>query len=182
MFEPNPGAAKELSNAIYLENSGMELLGLKFWGSPIQPEFNNWAFNVARGAAIQPYWQMIPEGTDVLVTHGPPFGVLDKSFPSTSNLGCEELTKAVEQIRPRPNIFGHIHGGYGQMAANGTQFVNASVVDEANNQLRLAFDEESRGEAPQACGEGSVALSSPAWNRLPSRNRVHLQSTKRTVS
>jgi hypothetical protein len=84
MFERHPGAAKELlSNAIYLENSGTELLGLKFWGSPVQPEFNNWAFNVARGAAIRRYWQMIPEGTDVLVTHGPPFGVLDKSFPST---------------------------------------------------------------------------------------------------
>jgi Icc-related predicted phosphoesterase len=74
---------------------------------------------------------MIPEGTDVLVTHGPPFGVLDKSLSSTPNLGCEELTKAVEQIRPRLNIFGHVHGGHGKMTANGTQFVNASVVDEA---------------------------------------------------
>ncbi len=58
MFERHPGAAEELlSNAIYLENSGTELLGLKFWGSPVQPEFNNWAFNVARGAAIRRYWQ-----------------------------------------------------------------------------------------------------------------------------
>jgi len=132
MFERHPGAAKELlSNAIYLENSGTELLGLKFWGSPVQPEFNNWVFNVAGGAAIRRYWQMIPEGTDVLVTHGPPFGVLDKSLSSTPHLGCEELAKAIEQIRPRLNIFGHIHGGHGQMTANGTQFVNASVVDEA---------------------------------------------------
>jgi hypothetical protein len=121
MFERHPGAAKELlSNAIYLENSGTERLGLKFWGSPVQPEFNNWAFNVARGAAIRRYWQIIPEGTDVLVTHGPPFGVLDKSLSSTPHLGCEELAKAIEQIRPRLNIFGHIHGGHGQMTANGT--------------------------------------------------------------
>ena len=132
MFERHPGAAKELlSNAIYLENSGTELLGLKFWGSPVQPEFNNWAFNVARGAAIRRYWQMIPKGTDVLVTHGPPFGVLDQSHPSTAHLGCEELAKAVERVKPRLNIFGHIHGGHGQMAANGTRFVNASVVNEA---------------------------------------------------
>jgi Icc-related predicted phosphoesterase len=113
MFERHPGAAKELlTNATYLENSGTELLGLKFWGSPVQPEFNNWAFNVARGAAIRRYWQMIPESTDVLVTHGPPFGVLDKSLPSTPHLGCEELAKAIEQIRPQLNIFGHIHGGH----------------------------------------------------------------------
>ncbi len=57
--------------------------------------------------------------------------VLDKSLPSTPHLGCEELAKAVEQIRPRLNIFGHIHGGHGQMAVNGTRFVNASVVNEA---------------------------------------------------
>lgn len=132
MFERHPGAARELlDNAIYLENSGAELVGLKFWGSPVQPEFNNWAFNVARGAAIRRYWQMIPKGTDVLVTHGPPFGVLDQSHPSTAHLGCEELAKAVEQIRPALNVFGHIHGGHGQVTANGTRFVNASVVNEA---------------------------------------------------
>ena len=76
------------------------MAGLKIWGSPVQPEFNNWAFNVARGAAIRRYWEMIPESTDVLVSHGPPFGMLDKSHPSTAHLGCEELAKAVEQIKP----------------------------------------------------------------------------------
>ena len=131
MFERHPGAARELlSNAIYLENSGTELAGMKIWGSPVQPEFNNWAFNVARGAAIRRYWKMIPANTDVLVTHGPPFGVLDKSDPSTAHLGCEELAKAVEQIKPRLHVFGHIHGGHGSSAGNGTRFVNASVVNE----------------------------------------------------
>ena len=132
MFERHPGAARELlGNAIYLENSGIEVAGLKIWGSPVQPEFNNWAFNVARGEAIRRYWKMIPPGTDVLVTHGPPFGVLDKSHPSTAHLGCEELAKAVEQIKPRLHVFGHIHGGYGSFTGDGTRFVNASVVNEA---------------------------------------------------
>jgi len=132
MFERHPGAARELlGNAIYLENSGVEVAGLKIWGSPVQPEFNNWAFNVARGEAIRRYWKMIPPGTDVLVTHGPPFGVLDKSHPSTAHLGCEELAKAVEQIKPRLHVFGHIHGGYGSFTGDGTRFVNASVVNEA---------------------------------------------------
>jgi predicted phosphohydrolase len=132
MFERHPGAARELlGNGIYLENSGMELLGLKIWGSPFQPEFNNWAFNVARGAAIWRFWKMIPENTDVLVTHGPPFGVLDKAHPSTAHLGCEELANAVEEIKPRLHVFGHIHGSHGLSLGNGTQFVNASVVNEA---------------------------------------------------
>jgi len=132
MFERHPGAARELlGNAIYLENSGVEVAGLKIWGSPVQPEFNNWAFNVARGEAIRRYWKMISPGTDVLVTHGPPFGVLDKSHPSTAHLGCEELAKAVEQIKPRLHVFGHIHGGYGSFTRDRTRFVNASVVNEA---------------------------------------------------
>jgi Icc-related predicted phosphoesterase len=132
MFERHPGAATELlGNAIYLENSGAELEGLTIWGSPVQPEFNNWAFNVARGAAIRRYWKIIPADIDILVTHGPPFGVLDQSHPSTAHLGCEELAQAVEQLKPRLHIFGHIHGGHGQVAANGTRFLNASVVNEA---------------------------------------------------
>jgi predicted phosphohydrolase len=132
MFERHPGTAGELlTNAIYLENSGTELAGLKLWGSPVQPEFNNWAFNVARGAAIRRYWKMIPASTDVLITHGPPYGVLDTAHPSTGHLGCEELTIAVQQIRPRLHVFGHIHGGQGQQNSDGTQYVNASVVNEA---------------------------------------------------
>ncbi len=132
MFERHPGAARELlTNAIYLENSGTELAGLKLWGSPVQPEFNNWAFNVARGAAIRRYWQMIPASTDVLITHGPPYGVLDTAHPNNVHLGCEELAEAIQQIRPRLHVFGHIHGGQGQHNSDGTQYVNASVVDEA---------------------------------------------------
>ena len=132
MFERHPGTARELlTNAIYLENSGTELAGLKIWGSPVQPEFNNWAFNVARGAAIRRYWQMIPASTDVLITHGPPHGVLDTAHPTTAHLGCEELAEAVQKIRPMLHVFGHIHGGQGQLNSDGTLYVNASVVNEA---------------------------------------------------
>ena len=132
MFKRHPGAARELlTNAIYLENSGTELAGLKIWGSPVQPEFNNWAFNVARGAAIRRYWKMIPANTDVLITHGPAHGVLDTAHPTTAHLGCEELAEAIQQIRPRLHVFGHIHGGQGQHNSDGTQYVNTSVVNEA---------------------------------------------------
>jgi Icc-related predicted phosphoesterase len=99
MFERHPGAARELlGNAIYLENSATELAGLKIWGSPVQPEFNNWAFNIARGAAIRRYWKMIPTNTDVLVTHGPPFGVLDKAHPSSAHLGARNWQRLSNRL------------------------------------------------------------------------------------
>lgn len=130
MFESSPGVARELlTNAIYLENSGVEVEGLRFWGSPVQPTFNDWAFNVDRGNSIRRYWEMIPAETDVLVTHGPPFGVLDQGGPTTPHLGCEELAKVVRRVAPKLHIFGHIHGGYGCFGPdNGTTFVNASIV------------------------------------------------------
>ena len=117
----------------YLEDSGTEIDGIKFYGSPVQPEFCNWAFNVPRGEAIKKYWNKIPEGTDVLITHGPPRGIGDQAAPHRHSrcLGCDDLFSAVERIKPRVHVFGHIHGGYGhtQFGA-GTEFFNASVVNE----------------------------------------------------
>ena len=132
LFESHPMPARALiTNATYLEDSGVEVEGLKFWGSPVQPPFNNWAFNVQRGQPIRQYWDKIPMGTDVLVTHGPPFGILDQSRPMTDHLGCEELAEVVEKIAPRLHLFGHIHGGQGRVhGSNGCEFVNASVLNE----------------------------------------------------
>ncbi|RZU41344.1 metallophosphatase domain-containing protein [Edaphobacter modestus] len=132
LFEAYPELAQaRLKNARYLENAGAEVLGLRIWGSPIQPTFHNWAFNVDRGAAIRRYWKKIPANTDVLITHGPPFETLDKANILGSHLGCEELAKVVSKIKPRLHVFGHIHGGYGKEAADGsTTFVNCAVVDE----------------------------------------------------
>jgi len=76
---------------------------------------------------------MIPNNTDILVTHGPPLGILDQSYPHkyTDHLGCEELLEAVSRVKPKINIFGHIHGGAGYWYNDGTHFVNASVLNEA---------------------------------------------------
>lgn len=118
----------------YLEDSAATVEGLKFYGSPQTPEFMGWAFNVARGAAIKTYWDMIPEDTDVLVTHGPPRGILDQSAPlfHSELLGCDDLFEAVDRINPKLHVFGHIHGGYGQIQfGKGTKFFNASICDEA---------------------------------------------------
>jgi predicted phosphohydrolase len=118
-----------LHNAVYLQDSGININGIKFWGSPWQPFFCNWAFNLPRGAPLAQVWAKIPTDTDVLITHGPPYGILDQ-VPGGEHVGCEELLKALRRIRPRTHIFGHIHEGYGVLKQEGTIFVNASVCNE----------------------------------------------------
>jgi Icc-related predicted phosphoesterase len=111
-----------------LNDSGVEIEGMTVWGSPITPFFFDWAFNRHRGAHIRRHWDLIPAGVDILVTHGPPYGILDRTARGQC-VGCEELLPVVERLRPRLHVFGHIHEAYGQVEVKGTRFVNASVLD-----------------------------------------------------
>ena len=87
------------------------------------------AFAVGRGAASRKYWDKVPEGTEVLITHGPPFHVLDKEHPLASHLGCSEVTRAVLRVKPRLHVFGHVRGGYGKEAGpHGISFVNCALL------------------------------------------------------
>lgn len=113
---------------IYLNDSGVSIEGIHIWGSPISPFFFNWAFNRQRGAEIDQHWQLIPKETDILITHGPPYGILDDTARG-EKVGCEDLLKKVEEIRPRLHVFGHIHEAYGQLTQKGIKYVNASVVN-----------------------------------------------------
>ncbi|MFK7978501.1 MAG: metallophosphatase domain-containing protein [Saprospiraceae bacterium] len=115
-------------NVIYLNDSGVTIEGIHIWGSPVQPRFFDWAFNRDRGADIDRHWQLIPENTDILLTHGPPQGILDKTSQGLE-VGCEMLLTRIEQIQPKYNIFGHIHEAYGQVTKNNIHFINASVVN-----------------------------------------------------
>eukprot|EP01138_Halocafeteria_seosinensis_P015372 gb/GECG01015688.1/.p1 GENE.gb/GECG01015688.1/~~gb/GECG01015688.1/.p1 ORF type:complete len:257 (+),score=31.28 gb/GECG01015688.1/:1-771(+) len=113
----------------YLEDSACTLQGTnqKVWGSPWQPRFCDWAFNVQRGEEIRTKWDLIPDDTDILITHGPPHGILDMNDEGQP-CGCEELLRAVqERVKPRLHIFGHIHEGYGTYSDGTTLFVNAST-------------------------------------------------------
>lgn len=114
---------------IYLNDSGVEIDGIKFWGSPIQPEFFEWAFNRVRGGDIRQHWDLIPKDTDVLLTHGPAFGVLDRCIDGR-RVGCEDLLLRVEEIKPKIHAFGHIHEDYGVCERDGVVFVNACTLDE----------------------------------------------------
>lgn len=115
-----------------LMNSDVTLEGLKIWGSPVTPWFHDWAYNEYRGAPIKKYWDMIPSDTSIVVTHGPPHGILDVVSPGShreQRVGCEELMKKIQMIKPKLHIFGHIHEGYGEEHFMDTHFINASSVD-----------------------------------------------------
>ena len=112
----------------YLEDSGIEIDGIKFWGSPWTPTFGSWAFMEHRDK-IGKYWDLIPHNIDVLITHGPPFGILDRT-PRHQSVGCNKLFNKVVEIRPKIHVFGHIHHSYGTFKTATTTFINASNCNE----------------------------------------------------
>ncbi|HLP12573.1 MAG TPA: metallophosphatase domain-containing protein [Flavobacteriales bacterium] len=114
---------------IYLNDSGITINGVNFWGSPVQPWFYDWAFNRRRGPEIKKHWDLIPPNTNVLITHGPPVGILDRTVTG-QHVGCEDLLAAIEKVKPQYNVFGHIHEAYGVLEKKGTIHINASVLNE----------------------------------------------------
>ncbi len=113
---------------IYLNDSGVTIEGIKIWGSPITPWFHDWAFNRERGAAIKRHWDLIPAGTDIVVTHGPVYHTLDEVIRG-GFVGCEDLFYKMHEIKPKVHICGHIHEAYGQIEKGGIKFINASVLN-----------------------------------------------------
>lgn len=119
-----------LSNAThYLLDNGCEIEGLKFWGSPYTPFFSSdyWKFHYDR-AAGEKQWAGIPEGLDVLLTHGPADRILDKTLEGDFT-GCYELMRRIEVAKPRFHFFGHIHEDYGHRSWKGTEHYNVAAVD-----------------------------------------------------
>lgn len=128
-FETKPEEARRrITHATYLQDARVEIGGIKIWGSPWQPWFLDWAFNLRRGQALRAVWSRIPRDTDLLVTHGPPLGRLDR-VPRGEDVGCEELAARLTELRVKMHVFGHIHEGYGVERAPGIMFVNASNCD-----------------------------------------------------
>lgn len=127
LFERDPAAARALfTHATYLEDEAVEIDGVRFYGSPYTPEFFNWAFMLPRGEALRAKWARIPNDVDVLVTHGPPNKVLDRTVHG-DHAGCEELAERVAELKPKLHVFGHIHEGYGIRDDVPTRYMNASI-------------------------------------------------------
>ena len=135
-------------NVTYLEDGELEIVSsefsrpIKIYGSPWQPEFFDWAFNLPRnGDVLKSRWDDIPNNTDILITHGPPHGIRDFT-PNNLQVGCELLRERVEVLKPLLHVFGHIHGAYGLVEINGTVFANASTCTERYQPINkpLVFD------------------------------------------
>lgn len=118
-----------LTNCTYLEDESVDIYGLKIYGSPWQPEFCKWAFNLPRGQACLDKWDAIPANLDILITHTPPLGHGDLCC-SGVRAGCVELLSSVQKrIKPKYHVFGHIHEGYGITSDGAIIYVNASTCD-----------------------------------------------------
>jgi Icc-related predicted phosphoesterase len=113
----------------YLNDSGIEIEGIKIWGSPITPYFHNWAFNRI-GYEINKHWDLIPLDTNILITHGPMFGYLDLTLQGIRS-GCEFLRERLPDFTDlKMHICGHIHEAYGEHEfVDGKLFLNASVLN-----------------------------------------------------
>jgi Icc-related predicted phosphoesterase len=139
IFESDPVNAKaEVPAATCLIDSGIEFEGLKIWGSPWQPEFHRWAFNLPRGEALARVWSQIPEGTDIVITHGPPAGILDQCADGKRE-GCEDLAARIAKISPHLHLFGHIHEAYGHQTIGKTLYLNASICNLAYRPVNRPF-------------------------------------------
>lgn len=141
LFETDPSLTKSIltdfgfneldTDRYYLQDSMITIEGLKIYGSPWQPNFCNWAFNLPRGEALARKWAMIPENLDILITHGPPKGLGDR-VETGEEVGCGDLLERIKVIHPTYSCFGHIHEAYGIYKLGGlkTTFMNCSLLNE----------------------------------------------------
>lgn len=129
-LQRDPGRTRELfAGLTYLEDEGhVTAQGLRIWGSPWQPEFFDWAYNLPRGAALDARWQLIPRGLDVLVTHGPPYGFGDRVH-SGDRVGCHDLLRRCLERKPRLHLYGHIHEDRGEWTEGGVRFCNVTTAE-----------------------------------------------------
>lgn len=116
----------ESGSCVYLEDELVEVMGYSIYGSPWQPEFCEWAFNVPRGEESQKIWAKIPSSVDILMTHGPPAGCGDTTSKRTA-VGCVDLRRAIEERAVSVSLSGHIHEGYGVGTIGKTLCINAST-------------------------------------------------------
>jgi Icc-related predicted phosphoesterase len=129
IFENDYNFAKScLTHATVLNQEVVEIEGLKFYGEPRTIEFCNWAFNVPL-TKMPKVWERVPTDIDVLITHGPPAGVLDLTMRG-ENVGCPHLRDWILEHQPKLVVCGHIHLGYGTAMLGNTRVVNAAICNE----------------------------------------------------
>ncbi len=134
VFQKHPHLAEgEFAEGVhYLYEKAIEIEGYTIYGAPWTPRYNqDNSFIKERGEDIRQHWDRIPDSTDILITHGPPYNVLDVQEQGIL-CGCKDLLDAVLRVRPQLHVFGHIHPGHGTYRYSDEKskiiFVNASIV------------------------------------------------------
>lgn len=133
--------AKELAQKVcpavhFIQHEPIEIEGVKFFGSAWTPWFYNWAWNAQRGPELQRLWSQIPDDTQILITHGPPAGMLDivyhvDGMTPRERVGCHDLMDRIKQLKQlKMHCFGHIHCSAGETEFMGVKYINASICDE----------------------------------------------------
>jgi Icc-related predicted phosphoesterase len=142
-FVREPAEARAMFAGMhYLEDSEVTIEGVRFYGSPWQPAFNHWAFNLPRGAALAAVWERIPRGVDVLITHGPPDGIGDRTSVA-GRAGCADLRVRVAEVAPRLHMFGHIHQDGGVWRRGATLFANVTTWECEREPTVFELDAEA---------------------------------------
>lgn len=118
-------------HARYLQDEAFEFGGLIFYGAPWTPFLPGCAFHL-EGEPLRRKWNLIPPDVDILITHTPPFGILDQPYGNFKPAGCPHLLARVIEIRPRLHCFGHIHAGFGKKDEGETWFVNSALAGGTN--------------------------------------------------
>ena len=156
-----------LDPILYLEDEMVEIEGLRIYGSPWTPEHGRWAFQAPRGGPLAHVWSHIPEGTQLLVTHGPPAGIHDRTSAG-EHVGCADLRDRVRVVRPLLHLFGHIHESYGVSEQDGTLFVNGSncSLGYTYPQWPHVFDWDGTNFTAVTCWRAA----DPLWSFLLDRN------------
>ena len=126
-LEADPTKRSLLSNATVLVDESVEVMGLKIWGSPVTPLYGG-AYGLSSAADRTALYSNVPDDVDIMVTHGPPYGILDRSPGESAHQGCRQLLEVVRRIVPKLHVFGHIHGAYGTQNHLNTLFVNAALL------------------------------------------------------
>jgi Icc-related predicted phosphoesterase len=148
--EQSPGLVPKLRWQMLVDRA-TTIDGWRIYGTPWQPEFCDWAFNLTE-AQLERKWALIEDDTDILVCHGPPRGYGD-NVPRTrlpdEPVGSPSLLRRIEQIRPRLVVFGHIHNGRGQWELSGespTTLANVTILDERYEMAHqpVVFDLDSK--------------------------------------
>jgi predicted phosphohydrolase len=140
VFEHRPHIRGAIRNWVYLQDSGTMFRGLKVWGTPWQPRFGDWAFNLDEPELAEK-WAAIPDDTDILVVHGPPFGHGDLTIDG-HHAGSPSLGRRLEQIKPKLAVYGHIHEGRGIHCPRADSpasevWANVSIMNERYEPVHL---------------------------------------------